>query len=47
VRPRHEDPRVVLREHYCPGCAMCLGVDVLAAESRDPDAPRLLAAATV
>ena len=29
VRARTEDPKVVLREHFCPSCAHALGVDVV------------------
>jgi N-methylhydantoinase B len=28
VRDRTESPRVMIREHFCPGCAASLGVDV-------------------
>jgi N-methylhydantoinase B len=28
VRDRKEAPRVMMREHFCPGCAASLGVDV-------------------
>jgi N-methylhydantoinase B len=41
VRARSEDPSVVVRESYCPSCAHCLGVDVLAAGSESPGAPKL------
>ncbi len=30
VRPRKESPRVLMREHYCPGCASALDVSVVA-----------------
>jgi N-methylhydantoinase B len=29
VRDRTEGPRVLMREHFCPSCAMSLGVDVV------------------
>ena len=29
VRDRVEAPRVMMREHFCPSCAMSLGVDVV------------------
>jgi N-methylhydantoinase B len=29
VRPREEEPKVMLREHYCPACAAALVVDVV------------------
>ena len=29
VMDRTESPRVLIREHYCPGCAASLGVDVV------------------
>lgn len=29
VRPRGEGPEVRMREHFCPGCAACLTVDVV------------------
>jgi N-methylhydantoinase B len=35
VRDRSEAPRVVMREHFCPGCAASLGVDV-ATEDLEP-----------
>lgn len=41
VRDRTEAPRVTLREHFCPGCAMSLGVDVATDELETLAAPRL------
>jgi N-methylhydantoinase B len=35
VRDRVEAPRVMMREHFCPGCAMSLAVDV-ATEDLEP-----------
>src|SRR3954452_5427973 len=35
VRDRHEGPRVMIREHYCPACAASLVVDVVT-EDLDP-----------
>jgi N-methylhydantoinase B len=31
VRPRSEEPRVLMREHYCPSCAAALTIDVVVA----------------
>ena len=31
VRDRKEEPRVMMREHFCPGCSSCLCVDVVTA----------------
>jgi N-methylhydantoinase B len=30
VTQRTTAPRIMMREHYCPGCALSLGVDVVA-----------------
>jgi acetone carboxylase gamma subunit len=35
VRDRTEEPLVMIREHFCPACAACLGVDV-ATEGLEP-----------
>ncbi|HST38912.1 MAG TPA: hydantoinase B/oxoprolinase family protein, partial [Conexibacter sp.] len=32
VRDRLEEPRVTTREHFCPGCAASLGIDVATSE---------------
>lgn len=44
VRARHEDPQVLLREHYCPACALGLAVDVVVAGTATLPAPRLAGA---
>ena len=33
VKARHEDPAVLLREHFCPACAGALGVDVVTSDA--------------
>jgi len=48
VRDRQEGPRVTVREHFCPGCAASLGVDVATDElERLPAAQPLGVAAAV
>jgi N-methylhydantoinase B len=44
VRDRKEAPRVMLREHFCPSCAMSLGVDVVTDETETLKAPASLGA---
>jgi N-methylhydantoinase B len=39
VRPRTEEPKVVMREHYCPSCAAALTVDVVTADTPMVPAP--------
>ena len=41
VRERTEGAKVVMREHFCPGCAMSLGVDVATEELETLVAPAL------
>lgn len=41
VRERTEGAKVVMREHFCPGCAMSLGVDVATEELETLAAPAL------
>ena len=43
VRPRADDPAIVLREHFCPACAQALVVDVTTADSAHTPAPLLAA----
>jgi N-methylhydantoinase B len=45
VRDRLEDPRVVMREHFCPACAASLGVDVATEDLERLQAARPLAVA--
>jgi len=45
VRDRKEAPRVMLREHFCPSCAMSLGVDVVTDETETLKAPASLGTA--
>jgi len=45
VRDRTEDPKVVTREHFCPGCAASLGVDVATEDLETLPAPQVLAVA--
>jgi N-methylhydantoinase B len=48
VRDRVEGPRVTIREHFCPGCAASLGVDVATSELETlPAASALREAAVV
>ncbi|HEY4277956.1 MAG TPA: hydantoinase B/oxoprolinase family protein [Conexibacter sp.] len=48
VRDRLEEPRVTVREHFCPGCAASLGVDVATADLETlPAASALREAAVV
>lgn len=49
VRHRSEEPHVMIREHYCPGCAACLIVDIATTDLEMLPAPKLAAyaAATV
>ena len=42
VRDRTEDPKVVTREHFCPGCAASLGVDVTTEDLETLPAPQAL-----
>lgn len=46
VRDRANPPSVLLREYFCPGCAMCLGMDVTTEDVEIP-VPRLVATANV
>jgi N-methylhydantoinase B len=46
VRPRTEDPKVVLREHYCPSCAAGLCVDVVTQDTAMLAAPLMLTGAS-
>jgi N-methylhydantoinase B len=39
VRVRREEPAIVIREHFCPGCAMALGVEVVLQDSLRSLAP--------
>ena len=43
VRHRAEPPPVMIREHYCPGCAACLGVDIAVPDLEMLPAPKLAA----
>lgn len=43
ARTRPVDPKVVMREHYCPACAHCLAVDVVTADTPMVSAPQLSA----
>ena len=45
VRERLEPPVVVVREHFCPGCAASLGVDVATEGLEQLPAARALDAA--
>ncbi|HJZ37702.1 MAG TPA: acetone carboxylase subunit gamma, partial [Solirubrobacterales bacterium] len=45
VRDRVEAPRVMMREHFCPSCAMSLGVDVVTDELETLKAPAVKQAA--
>lgn len=47
VRDRSESPRVMIREHYCPGCAASLGVDIATSDLEMLPAPKLAAYAGV
>jgi N-methylhydantoinase B len=40
VMDRKESPRVLIREHYCPGCAASLGVDVVTDDLGTLPAPK-------
>ena len=42
VMDRQEEPRVMIREHYCPTCAASLGVDVVTDDLDTLPAPREL-----
>ncbi|HEX4305508.1 MAG TPA: hydantoinase B/oxoprolinase family protein [Solirubrobacterales bacterium] len=44
VRPRHEGPEVLLREHYCPSCAAGLCHDVVVEGCEPIRAPELASA---
>jgi N-methylhydantoinase B len=47
VRDRTEEPRVMMREYCCPGCAASLGIDVVTQDLETlPSAQELRAAAT-
>jgi N-methylhydantoinase B len=46
VRDRTEEPRVMLREHFCPACAASLGVDVATADLETLPAAQPLRAVT-
>lgn len=41
VRPRSEEPAVVLREYFCPACAAALAVDVVTEDTETLPAPAL------
>jgi N-methylhydantoinase B len=41
VRERHEEPNVVMREHYCPSCAGSLVVDIVTEDTATLPSPRL------
>jgi N-methylhydantoinase B len=41
VRKRKEKPAVVVREYYCPACAMALNIEVLTEDSPMSHAPQL------
>jgi N-methylhydantoinase B len=41
VRERASEPRVMMREHYCPACAAALGVDVVEEGSPELPSPEL------
>lgn len=43
VRDRSEEPRVMIREHYCPGCAASLIVDIATSDLETLPAPQLAA----
>lgn len=45
VKSRREEPQVILREYYCPGCAAALAVDVSTDDIGPISAPQLGAAA--
>jgi N-methylhydantoinase B len=45
VRDRSEEPRVMMREYFCPGCAASLGVDIGTSASETLPAPQALEAA--
>ncbi len=45
VRDRKEEPTVMVREHFCPSCAMSLGVDVATSDVGPLAAPTGLQAA--
>ena len=45
VRDRKEEPTVMMREHFCPSCAMSLGVDVATSDVGPLAAPTGLQAA--
>jgi N-methylhydantoinase B len=47
VRDRTEAPRVMLREHFCPSCAMSLGVDVATEDLETLKAPSVKQATPV
>ncbi len=47
VRDRTEAPRVMIREHYCPGCAASLIVDIATADLETLPVPRLAANSAV
>jgi N-methylhydantoinase B len=47
VRDRIEAPRVMIREHFCPSCAMSLGVDVATADLHTLKAPSVKQATPV
>jgi N-methylhydantoinase B len=42
VMDRRQEPRVMIREHYCPTCAASLGVDVATDDLDTLPAPREL-----
>jgi acetone carboxylase gamma subunit len=41
VRPRRAEPPVVIREHFCPGCASSLTIDVTLGDREPVEASRV------